>query len=244
VPPFASILLPTRRRRGYLAVALGSVAEQARAHGAELIVVEDDPADPETERLARAHGALYVAHGETRGLNAARNTAIDAAAGELLCFLDDDVEAWPEWLNALLAGASAAPHHDVLGGPIRARLEGTNLRACGREPPPVTSLDLGAEDTDAAFVWGANMALRRRALNRAGRFDERLDLYGDEEEWQRRVRAAGGRVRYVAAAGVDHRRAGADARIAGLSRVAYRRGRNSPAASGTPGVIAAATGSC
>ena len=227
MPPSASIVFPTQRRREYLAVALASVSAQARAHSSEILVVEDDRADPETERLAAEHGARYLSHGEARGLNAARNTAIDAARAELLCFLDDDVEAWPDWLAALLAGAQAAPEHDVLGGPIRARLEGTNLHACGREPPPVTTLELGEEDGDAEFVWGANMTLRRRALERAGRFDERLDLYGDEEDWQRRLRAAGGRVRYVAAAGVDHRRSGADARIAGLSRAAYHRGRNS-----------------
>ena len=169
--PAASIIFPTRRRRAYLAVALESVASQARAHGAEIVVVEDDPADPATERLAREHGARYVSHGAVRGLNAARNTAIDVAQADLLCFLDDDVEAWPEWLGALLAGAAGAPEHDVLGGPIRARLEGTNLHACGREPLPVTTLDLGTEDAEAEFAWGANMALRRRALARAGRFD-------------------------------------------------------------------------
>ena len=166
--PAASILFPTRRRRAYLAVALASVASQARAHGAEIVVVEDDPADPATERLAREHGARYLSHGTVRGLNAARNTAIDAARADLLCFLDDDVEAWPEWLGALLAGAADAPEHDVLGGPIRARLEGTNLHACGREPLPITTLDLGAEDRDAEFVWGANLAVRRRALPSRG----------------------------------------------------------------------------
>ena len=227
MPPVASILIPTRRRREYLAVALASAAPQAAEHGAELIVVEDDPADPETEQLAAQHGARYEAHGETRGLNATRNTAIALAQSDLLCFLDDDAEAWPGWLGALLTAAAEEPEHDAFGGPIRAQLEGTNLHACGREPPPVTTLDLGPDDRDAEFVWGANLTLRRRALERAGDFDPGLDLYGDEEDWQRRLKAAGGRIRYVAAAGVDHRRTGADARIGGLSRAAYGRGRNS-----------------
>ena len=107
MPPAASILIPTRRRRDYLAVALASVAPQAAEHGAEVIVVEDDAADPETEQLAARHGARYVAHGETRGPNAARNTAIELAHGDLLCFLDDDAEVWPGWLAALLAAADA-----------------------------------------------------------------------------------------------------------------------------------------
>jgi len=227
VSPPASILFPTRRRREYLAVALASVAGQAAAHGAEVIVVEDDPADPEVERLAVAHGARYLAHGEPRGINVARNTALDAASGELLCFVDDDVEVWPGWLAALLAAARDCPEHEAFGGPIRPRLEGGRLHACGRESLPLTALDLGAEDRDAEFAWGANLSLRRSALERIGRFDPALAGAGDEEDWQRRLRAAGGRIRYVAAAGVDHRRAGADARVAALSRAAFARGRAS-----------------
>ncbi len=223
----ASICFPTRCRRDYLAVALASVAPQAAARGCELLVVEDDPHDAETAALAARFGARYIAHGASRGLNAARNTALDATEASLICFLDDDVEAWPGWLDAMLAGVDAAPEHEVFGGPIRARLEGSRLRTCGREPLPVTTLDLGPADADAEFAWGANLTLRRGALERTGRFEEALDLYGDEEDWQRRFKAAGGRVRYVAAAGVDHRRTGRDARLAGLSRAAFGRGRNS-----------------
>ena len=160
-----------------------------------------------------------------RGINVARNTALEAATGELVCFLDDDVEVWPGWLEALLAAAREYEDYEAFGGPIRPRLEGGRLHTCGREPLPVTSLDLGPEDRDAEFAWGANLAVRRAAFERIGAFDPALGGAGDEEDWQRRLRAAGGRVRYVAAAGVDHRRAGEDARIRSLSRAAFHRGR-------------------
>ncbi|HET6550924.1 MAG TPA: glycosyltransferase, partial [Solirubrobacter sp.] len=218
----ASICIPTRARREYLAVALASVAPQAIARGAEIMVVEDDAADLETAALVERYGGRYVALGARRGLNVARNAAVEVSGGELICFLDDDVEVWPGWLEALLGAGSA---YEVLGGPIRPRLEGSRLRACGREPLPITALDLGPDDRDAEFAWGANLALRRSAFERIGPFDERLSGAGDEEDWQRRLRAAGGRVRYVAAAGVDHRRAGADARLGALCRAAYHRGR-------------------
>ena len=218
--------MPTRGRLDYLAVTLASVAPQAAKRGAELLVVEDDPESPQTRALAERHGARYLAHGAPRGLNAARNTAIADSAADLIAFLDDDVEVWPGWLDAILAGAEASDH-EVFAGPIRARLEGTNLIQCGREAPPLTTLELGPEDCDTQFAWGANLAIRRRAIELAGPFDAALDLYGDEEDWQRRLHAAGGRVRYLARAGVDHRRAGADARVSGLSRAAYRRGVNS-----------------
>ena len=66
MPPSASLLFPTRRRREYLAVALASVAPQAAALGAEIVVVEDDPADPETERIVAGHGGRYLALGAPR----------------------------------------------------------------------------------------------------------------------------------------------------------------------------------
>ena len=138
MPPSASLLFPTRRRREYLAVALASVAPQAAARGAEIVVVEDDAEDAPTRALVERHGGRYVSLGAPRGINVARNTAIDAATGELLCFLDDDVEAWPGWLDALLGAAAAHPEHEAFGGPIRPRLEGGRLRACGREPLPIT----------------------------------------------------------------------------------------------------------
>ena len=219
--PPASIVFPTRARREYLAVALASVAPQATRVGAEIVVVEDDVEDVATAGLAAEYGARYVALGAPRGINAARNAAVAHSTGELVCFLDDDVEVWPGWLDALLG----ADGFEALGGPIRPRLEGSRLHACGREPLPVTALDLGSEDREAEFVWGANMALRRSALERVGPFDERLAGAGDEEDWQRRLRAAGGRVGYVAAAGVDHRRTGRDARLRSLATAAYYRGR-------------------
>ena len=224
--PTATIVIPTKHRPDYLEVALGTVAPQARAAGAELIVVNDG-ADAATDAIARRHGARVVTPPPPGGLNAARNAGIDAAGSELVVLIDDDVSAPTGWLDALLAGAASAPEIDVFGGPIRARLEGGGPRSCGRESAPITTLDLGPTDRDVPLVWGANMALRRRALERAGHFDETWHGPGDEEDWERRYTAAGGVVRYLAAAGLEHRRSARDATITRLSRAAYRQGRAS-----------------
>jgi GT2 family glycosyltransferase len=214
----ASICFPTRRRREYLAVALASVAPQAAEH--EIIVVEDEAEDPATRTLAERYGARYVALGGPQGINVARNACVEHATGELICLLDDDVRVWPGWLQALLESDG-----DARGGPIRPVFEGVRFRSCGREPLPITALDLGPDDTDADFLWGANLAFTRAAFATAGPFNPALAGSGDEKEWESRLRAAGGRIRYVAKAGVDHRRAGRDARLRNLSRGAYHRGR-------------------
>jgi glycosyltransferase involved in cell wall biosynthesis len=224
--PTATIVVPTKRRAHYLDVALASVVPQAQAAGAEVLVVNDG-VDPATDAVAHRHGAAVVAPRPPGGLNAARNLGIDTARSELVVLIDDDVSAPEGWLEAVLTGAASAPEVDVFGGPIRAALEGGGPRSCGRESAPITTLDLGSADRDVPLVWGANMALRRRAVQRAGRFDEAWHGPGDEEDWERRYTAAGGVVRYLAAAGLDHRRTAADATLSRLSRAAYRQGRAS-----------------
>jgi len=229
MPSPASIVIPTRARLLYLEVALSSIAAQAAQVGAEVLVVDDAGPSDAARELATRFGARYEPHARPLGLNVARNTGVEHSRGELVAFVDDDVRASPGWLEALLEAAHENPQVDVFTGPISARLEGHGgwgSHSCGREDPPITTLDLGAHDTHAQYAWGANMAIRRSALERVGRFDVSLEHGGDEQEWQERLRAQtpGARVLYVAGAAVEHRRAGRDARLLALSRAAYTRG--------------------
>jgi GT2 family glycosyltransferase len=220
--PCASIVVPTRMRADYLKVALASIAPQATDAGAELIVVDDaGPSEPVRE-LAERFGARYEPHPRPLGLNVARNTGVERSTGDLAVFVDDDVEVRDGWLAALLDAARDHPDVEVFTGPILPRLEGSPPRSCGREGPPITALDLGPEDTPARYAWGANMAIRRHALERVGPFDVSLEYGGDEQEWQERL---GSGAMYVAAAALDHRRKPEDTRLRPLCRAAYVRGR-------------------
>jgi GT2 family glycosyltransferase len=224
--PPASIVIPTRARYGYLEVALASVVPQARAAGAEVLVIDDAGPSERARAQAQRLGARYEPHPRPLGLNVARNSGVERSLGELVVFVDDDIEAAPGWLAALLGAAREHPDVDVFTGPIRARLEGPSPRSCGRESAPITTLELGPRDVETRYGWGSNMAIRRGALERVGLFEVSLRDGGDEQEWQERMRAQrpGARVLYVAGAAVDHRRAGSDARLRALARGAYVRG--------------------
>jgi GT2 family glycosyltransferase len=224
--PPASIVIPTRNRLPYLEVALSSIAPAAAQAGAEVLVVDDAGPSQQARELTERFGARYQPHQRPLGLNVARNTGVASTHGELVVFVDDDIRAGSSWLHALLQAARENPQVDVFTGPITASLEGRAPHSCGRENPPITTLELGPQDTDARYAWGANMAIRRSALERVGPFDVSLEHGGDEQEWQERLRAHAphARVLYVAAAGVEHRRAGPDARLRALSRGAYARG--------------------
>jgi GT2 family glycosyltransferase len=225
-PPAVSVVVPTRGRAAYLEVTLDSLLAQRTETAHEILVVDDGAEDPTAEVVASRPRVGYVSHGGSRGLNAARNTGIRETGAPLIAFVDDDVLAPPGWLDALVSGVARYPEAEAFGGPIRARFEGRTPRSCGREGPPITTLDLGSEDRRAETAWGANFAVRRAAVERIGPFDEGIVRpHGDEEDWLERLRAAGGTIVYLADAGLDHRRTAEDARLAPLTRAAYARGR-------------------
>jgi GT2 family glycosyltransferase len=224
-PPAVTLVVPTAGRAAYLEVTLDSLRRQRTGTAHEILVIDDGATDA-TPEVAERFGARLIRHGERRNLNVGRNTGVREARADLVAFLDDDVFVPPGWLDALVEGAARYPDAEAFGGPIRPRLEGNPPRSCGREKPPITALDLGDEDVETEMVWGANFAVRRSAFERIGQFDETRDrLHGDEEDWLLRLRAAGGRIMYLAGAGLDHRRDADDSTLTALSRVAFERGR-------------------
>ena len=223
--PLVTVVVPTSNRAPYLEVTLTSLAAQDFDGPWETIVVDDASSDRTPEVIER-FGVSSLRQPSPRGPNPARNAAVEAASSDLIALVDDDVWAPPHWLRAIVSGAERHAAADVVGGPIRARFDGPAPRSCGREDPPVTSLDLGPDDREVSMVWSANLAFRRRAVERAGPFPPDIPPGGDEEEWLHRLHRAGGRVWYVADAWLEHRRAGGDARLRSLMRSAYFRGRN------------------
>ena len=223
-PPSASIVIPTRGRPAYLEVALASIVPQARAVGAEVLVIDDAGASPEAREQAERLGARYEPHERELGLNVARNTGVERSAASWWCSWMTTSKRAPAGLTALLTAAREHPDVDVLAGRIRPRLEGRPPRTCGREGPPITTLDLGEQRHRGAVCVGRE--------------------HGDPA----RCAGTGGGVRRVARA--RRRRAGvagpparARARRAGAVR-GGRRGRSPPDGTGCAAARAGADGPC
>jgi succinoglycan biosynthesis protein ExoM len=121
-----SLAIPTQRRPEGLATAARSTFRQARVDLArlELVIVDNDQI-PSAEPLARqlateAPFPVRFVHEPAAGVANARNAALAAADGDLIAFLDDDEEAAPSWLSALIE-TQARFDADVVFGPVRAR---------------------------------------------------------------------------------------------------------------------------
>ena len=121
-----SLAIATQRRPEGLATAARSTFRQAGvALGElELVIVDNDAvpsAKPVVDQLAaEAPFTVRYVHEPASGVANARNAALAAASGDLIAFLDDDEEAAPGWLAALIE-TQACYAADVVFGPVRAR---------------------------------------------------------------------------------------------------------------------------
>jgi glycosyltransferase involved in cell wall biosynthesis len=227
--PLASVVIPTRDRARVLETCLQSLAQLSLEGRFEIIVIDDGSRDG-TAAVVERFGAGVDGTAELRyerqdglGLNAARNRGVALSRSELVCLIDDDTEVPAGWLQAIVDGAAEHPEADVLGGPIRLRVEGREPRHCHADRLPETELDRGPRLVWDEKLWGANLTVRRAAVQRFGGFDETLGV-GDEEEWEDRVLAAGGRTLYVPGAWLWHRRTDAELGRRYLIRRSYRIG--------------------
>jgi GT2 family glycosyltransferase len=201
-----SVIIPTHNRPDKLSETLAGLRRQTLpADIYEIVVVDDGSTPPVT--LPEGQGGpvcrlIRLGGGER---SAARNTGAEAARGELLVFVDDDIGVGPEflaehlrahetWPDALLVGDIKLPA-EARSRPFvrfRQRLEQREVPATGG----VTSM--------RNFCAAANMAIgRERFLQRSG-FDRTISS-SEDQDFALRHTAAGGRIVYVSEAKAIHR---------------------------------------
>lgn len=99
-----TVVIPTFNRSEALRVSIQSILNQS-IDSFEIIVVNDDKDDIGIEQLVNSfqnRKIQYSLNKGTRGAPGARNTGIDLARGEYICFLDDDDQMAVDCLKNIL----------------------------------------------------------------------------------------------------------------------------------------------
>jgi GT2 family glycosyltransferase len=110
-PPLVSVIIPTRDRVELLSRCVASLHAPAQdAPPTELLLIDNDSSDPATlsylAEMAAQPGVSLIRRSGPFNFAAFNNEAAALARGELLAFLNNDVEALsPDWLRMMAAEA-------------------------------------------------------------------------------------------------------------------------------------------
>ncbi|MBD8078940.1 glycosyltransferase family 2 protein [Cellulosimicrobium arenosum] len=210
--PTVSVVIPTYNRPEHLRTCLEHLAGQVPP--ADAIVVVDASTGSESRAVVEAaEGVHYLRNdlgaGHTAG---SRQIGVAATTTDVIAFVDDDAYASPGWLAALLV-PYGDPAVSAVGGRAANGEPGEELEGAdqvGRFLPDGTLTGFFAadpgHDVDVDHLLGANMSVRRAALDEVGGI---RDIYPgtclrEETDAVLRMRMRGDRVVYTPAAEVRH----------------------------------------
>lgn len=210
-----SVVVLTRDGRDHLEALLPALRERTTHDRLEVVVV-DNGSGPETRAFLAAQADVRVVRNETNlSFSEANDRAAAAATGEVLVFLNDDVEPLSHgWLPRMLAalrddvvavGAQLVYPRRPLLASARTRDVGVQHRGIAFEPVPGgvpravhpghgDDPDLAGPPVEVAAATAACLAVRRDAFDAVGGFDLRYTYGAEDVDLCWRLRAAGGRV--------------------------------------------------
>ncbi|MBV9338236.1 MAG: glycosyltransferase family 2 protein [Solirubrobacterales bacterium] len=224
--PEITAAICTRDRPDDLLVALEGLHAQDYPR-LRTLVVDNAPSDDRTRRLvaelARTREIEYVTEPRP-GLSWARNRALDASTSEIIAWVDDDEVCDPSWATEIARAFIEVPEAGGVTGLVApAELE-TQCQAwfeqysgVGRGRgfaravfSPATAHEQSPLYPLPPYGAGANMAFRRDAIERIGRFDCALGtgtatLAGEDTAAFSALLLAGGTIVYQPSAIVHHR---------------------------------------
>jgi len=235
-----SVVVPFRDGAVLLARCLASLLDRPTPAGFEVVLVDNGSVRADTAALVarwtRDPRVRLVAAPGPFNFSALVDAGAAAAAGDVLCLLNSDVEALDDaWLPALLAqalrpevGAVGArllyPDGSIQHAGIAVGARGAFHVAQFARPDAVAAL---AVVRDVTAVTGACLATRREVFERLGGFDVALPVAYNDVDYCLRVAAAGLRVVWTPEATLRHHegasrgRADADAAALALMRARW-----------------------
>jgi glycosyltransferase involved in cell wall biosynthesis len=168
VSPTLSVIVPVYNGGESFRRCLASL-RQAEPAATEVIVVADGDTDGSGD-LAEEFGAKVIRVQTTSGPAKARNLGAQAAKGDILFFVDADVEIYPDTLSKVVKAFQEKPEIAALIGSYDDAPGAANFLSQYKNLFHHYTHQMASEE--ASTFWGACGAIRRDIFLAVGGFDE------------------------------------------------------------------------
>ena len=180
---YISVVIPTYNRLPILKKCLFALEKQEFSHsnvaGYEIILVDDGSTDNTLEWLEenkQQFPHLKTFQQNHQGPAAARNLGIDRAIGDTIIFIDSDLVVTEHFLqahvDALITGKEKLKSDRLF-------TYGWVINTCNFDNPTIEPYKI--TDFSAAYFATGNVAIAKKWLLEAGKFDTQFQLYGWED---------------------------------------------------------------
>jgi GT2 family glycosyltransferase len=217
-----SVVVVTWNRRDLLRSCLQTLNRQKLEQPFEVVVVDNGSDDGSPEMVLRefAKNPVFrlklIRNQVNRGFCAGNNQGFAASDSEFVALLNNDAEAEPDWLAALVRAFEGRPEVGMAASKILVHEDPRRIDKVGHLIYPdgqnrgrgSGELDAGQFDRIEEVLWpdGCAAMYRRAMLDQIGGFDEDFFAYADDAELGLRGRIAGWKCLYMPGARVRHHR--------------------------------------
>jgi glycosyltransferase involved in cell wall biosynthesis len=212
-PVFLTVIICTRNRANDLKECLSALVLQLRRFDDVEIVIVDNASTDNTKSIVDSfakeqNAPIRYCYESKVGLCSARNRGRLEARGEVLSFIDDDAIPQGGWIEAIVDNFRD-PSASAVGGRVFVTPKG------GTPPWFPTELLWAAGLADHGdkvqpmnmpkeMPPGGNFAVRTSVFDDLNGFDERLAIYGDDDDFFWRAHAKGYKATYDPKMAINH----------------------------------------
>ena len=184
--PKVSVVIPTLNRADLLARTIDRIEDQTVSREIYEVIVIDNASKDHTRDVLRQKAKLYpnlrLFSQQKPGAAATRNVGIRAAKGETVLFIDDDILAEPNLIEAHLEHHRNNDRASIIGAVVTPWAERRDpfLRYL-RDRAIFNPYSLTGLPMDFSCYHTGNVSTSRALLNEIGGFDEGFSIYGMED---------------------------------------------------------------